>query len=130
VELVMEPIQVSLNVPDDLCEALMCTALEGGIGYWCRPKNILRVSRPNHSAYCGFSAYDAESSEFLGDVTYATIRQGVQRILGGTVKVNKTITGSVLMEVQRWPDEGGVYADADVADAIVQAGLLNEIVYG
>jgi hypothetical protein len=127
---------ITVNVPVKLTEEMMgdimCTALEGGIGYWCAADDIVRKEREggHFFDYASFMATPAEEDdEFLPQVvTYATIAQGVQRILACDPKphVNSTIYAAVGSITQG--DAGGI--DADAADAIIQVGLFGELVYG
>ncbi len=122
----MTAINIKLEVSDALCASVMCTALEGGIGYWCCAGDIKRTDAKDWD-YVSFVAYDAEDNDELhGRVDYTTIALGIERLLSGAVKVRADIRASILADVKE--NEGNI--DSDAADCIVQAGLFNEIVYG
>lgn len=114
----------------------MGTALEGGIGYWCKADIEHGSDDPlNDFYYKSFGAYDTEEfdeddedASYLGNVNYETIALGIERILTGKVKVSSQIVGWILEDVVAGGEAGSI--DADAADCIVQAGLLNEIRYG
>lgn len=127
---------IDINLSDQFCADVMCTALEGGIGYWCVADKIKRAPRSALFDYVSFEACDAEAEgDFNPDitaafqptlVTYDTIRDGIQRILNGSVKIRSDLREQVLGNVL---DEDDVM-DADAADCVVQAGLFNEVRYG
>jgi hypothetical protein len=124
-------ITLTLPVSDDLCADIMCTALEGGIGYWCEARNIKREPQIDGIAqgYICFTAYDAEGSGAFAPrlVDYSTIREGIRRILCGAVKVRSDLRSQVLNAAIN-DDAGAV--DCEGADVIVQAGTLNDITFG
>jgi hypothetical protein len=66
-----------------------------------------------------------------------TIADGIERLLSGQVGVNRAILSAIQADVQEAtsPDPqvrkyAGGNIDADAADAIVQAGIWGELVYG
>lgn len=119
-------VTIDIEISDQSCADIMCTALEGGIGYWCVSDRISRVEN-GVSDYVAFDAYDAEDPDTkFGHVNYDTIRAGIQRILNGTVKIRSDLREQVLTVV----DEERCDIDSEAADCIVQAGLFNELVYG
>lgn len=128
-------ITINVEISDDVAEGIMTTALEGGIGYWCKADITHGADEPLDPRYYeSFVAYDTEEFDEddpdkseLGVVTYDTIRDGIERILSGRVKVRGDLVAQVFTVTRPAGDED---IDADAADCIVQAGLLNEIRYG
>lgn len=122
----MKTITINIEISDDTCADIMCTALEGGIGYWCVADDIRYVG--GDSEYLSFVALDDNDAdaEPFGKVTYDTIRIGIERILLDRVKIRRDLRNQVLSVTN--PDRTDI--DADAADCIVQAGLFNDVVYG
>lgn len=118
------------TLTDDECADILCTALEGGIGYWCQAWDITRRDTNEAEDYVGwayvsFEAHDAEATdEVFGMVDYETVRRGCNLILAGNV-VSPYITQMVFRHFSE--DEA---MDADGADCVVQLGLFGELVYG
>lgn len=125
---------LTIEITDEFCEMVMCTALEGGIGYWCAADKIERVSVDGMHGfdYLSFEAYDAEDPDSsFGKVTYNTIRDGVRRILTpGQGYVSGHIAEATRLDLFGGREKWGTGIDADAADVIVQVGLFNELVYG
>lgn len=128
---------ITVNVPvsDKLCADIMCTALEGGIGYWCAADRIVRTDgNEGDWRYVSFVAYDTENQDDDEEaafkpatVDYSTIRLGLQRILSGEVPIRADLAAQCLT-ITRGEDEADI--DAEAADCIVQAGLLGELMFG
>lgn len=119
------------GVPINHLADILCAALEGGIGYWSCADDIKRVDVPDDAVgwrYESARLFDAEDTDKdLGILTLDTIALGMQRIIRGETKVRTDIRQRVAMMVL---DPENTDYDADDADAIVQAGMFNEIVYG
>lgn len=119
-------IKTKLRVTQEDIDDIMCTALEGGITYWC-----------NHAQVVG---------EYLGEYGHEQIAKG------GTLKLYDAEDGNVYELTQEkllngiklayekgyrkdygWCD--GHYlntcqVDADVADIIIQLALFDDVIYG
>lgn len=127
---------MSIEVTDEQCADIMCTALEGGVGHWCSADGVNRTgTKAERKAgadwdYVSFEAYDAEDGDHLGRVDYGTIRSGVERVLSGAVKVCTEVRDGVLAELSDYRGLAGCRIDADAADCVVQAGLFGEVAYG
>jgi hypothetical protein len=125
-------IVVELDVPEDLCQDLLTTAVEGGSNWLTCHRverdedlNVVRLHKP----------YDVESGEDFSevgityngaDITKETIFLGIQRILSGQVAVNSMQYQWLLSSVV---DPENCNWDADTADLVLQAGMFNEIVF-
>jgi len=122
-------ITVELSIPDQLCKDFLTACVEGGSAYWLACKQVKRDTDLNviRLIGCFDREHDAPGPASWGDATAETIRLGIQRILSGSVKVGSHVARDVLMCVLD-PDYTGW--DAETADCVLQAGLLNEIVYG
>lgn len=105
---------------DDVC----VTAAEGGINYWANGRShTLKGSQ--------FRIVEQEPSEGdtakVFDVTHEAIKLGITRVLNPAFEINAD-TRMDLYRAVVTNDCGHI--DADVADAIVQAAMFNELVYG
>lgn len=124
---------------------IITTALEGGIGYWSVADHYQWVDdagvhvcvRGMHDSDC--VRYGAlavvrvlrDDDEGYEDeqrwITTATIAEGIQRLLDGTVSYPVWAQDELVAAVH---DNDAGMIDSDDADNIVQAALLGEIVYG
>lgn len=104
---------------------ILCTAFEGGIGYWCLADHVTRDAEGNYLALVDCMDVEDHGTKF-GDVTLATIRLGIERIISGAIPIRADLLEDV---ARSWASNEGD-CDADAADCIVQAGLLNNITYG
>lgn len=134
-------ITVQLPVTDELCASILCTALEGGTGYWAAADKIERRDVPaERRAYEGEFEYvsvelsDTEAQDEDDEpafppqvVDYAAIRRGLQRVIAGEVKVRRDLVAACQASVTGG-DGGDI--DADAADVIVQAAMFGELVFG
>jgi len=133
----MTTVTINLEISDQHCADIMCTALEGGIGYWAQSRNIKRCNLPEDAAH-GLRSYEScELAELNDDETdwdwskpmrldYDAIRRGVAAILQH--KDYSRMGTGILRDIVS--DEMGCYIDAGVADCIVQMGVLGEVRYG
>ncbi len=133
-------ILVPMEISDALCASIICTALEGGIGYWCAASKIVRSAKDANGDwnYVSFKAHDTEAAgngygkdaAFHPDVVdYATIRRGIELLFNPSTSVSKDIVSWVLADIKSQPEiEGNI--DADAADVVVQLGLLGIITFG
>lgn len=119
-------IQITYPLTDQLLMDVICTALEGGIGYWCSATDITRTE--DKMNYTSFRAYDDEDDGFLGAVDIYVIATGIRQILNNPNVVCSKATKRALERAVSENDSG--YIDAEVADCIVQMGLFGGIVYG
>ncbi len=105
------------------------TALEGGIGYWSECEEYhwdVDLDDPTD----GFFAvvYDIEDENARYVITEGTIDLGLERLREGKVGLGAYLLGPLMVADLTNGQEGDI--DADGADAVVQAGLFGELVYG
>ena len=117
------------NVDRQALFYLFVTALEGGIGYWSAASAYRWALPTGEPDLDGFYAVVEETEE---DAPVAH-RIDADTILRGLVHFSQPGEGyphvrAVARAVLAGDDE--VDYDAEVADCIVQAGLLGEVVYG
>ena len=119
-------IKTTLKVTEEDIDDIMCTALEGGITYWCNKSKVV--------------------GEYLGEYGHEQIARGGKLIIYDMVEDDKyTLTRQDLLEGIKLAIEEGYYKeygwfngheldtcniDAEVADVIVQMALFGEVVYG
>lgn len=119
-------VTLQLDVTDKLCLDFLTACFEGGSAYWLACKTLERNA--DHDVTKIIGCYDTEDrTTKWPDADAATMRLGIQRILDGSVKVRDDIRSQVLAVVL---DEDDTSWDADTADCVLQAGLLNDITYG
>lgn len=119
-------IATELTVTQEDIDDIMCTALEGGINYWCRKAKVV--------------------GEYLGEYGSEQIARGGKLILDDMVEdqeyelTREDILKGIKMAVEHgyYKDYGwcdGHYldtcnVDANVADVIVQLALFEDVIYG
>lgn len=109
-----------------LLKDTLTTAVEGGIAYWCAAKSIERDK--DHLVLKVVGPFDSEDpTTKWEDITLDVVKRGFERLLDGSVKVNTSTFQTIAAD---WNDPESCAMDAEGADCVVQAGLLNEIVYG
>ena len=117
--------EIRLRVQD--IDDIMCTALEGGINYWCNSAKVV--------------------GEYLGEYASEQIARGGELILHdveGEELYSLTLP-KLTKGIKRWLEEVGIQSeaidrysvyldcgmiDAEDADCIIQYALFDEIIYG
>lgn len=126
-------VHIAFHISDQLCADILCTALEGGIGYWSAADDIVKQTGTDPGCivtdYVSCTLHPAENDEDFEPVVldYAAIRRGIARVLSPGFQVSSLIADYVRRGVAE-NDAGHI--DADAADCIVQAGVLGEITFG
>jgi hypothetical protein len=99
------------------------TAIEGGIGYWSTVSEYKWIDREEDVIATIVEDDDGKEWRIDNDV----ISKGISLILSGGVGVGNRLLKTLEDAVAR-KDLGDI--DSEIADCIVQAGTLGEIVYG
>lgn len=126
---------------------IITTAVEGGTGYWAQVSQyqwldtftfeqpfgkvmvVVGERQGDHTRATLHEMKDDEDgykAEGL-DLTLDAVAVGIHRIVTGKVPINATLRQTIA-RASRENDAGDI--DADGADAIAQAALLGELVYG
>lgn len=119
------PIETTLTVTSEDIDDIMCTALEGGITYWCdaaRPKDKYLGQYVHEQISKGGTLilYNDEYDEKY-ELTREKLLNGIANAhIEGLYPTYFWCNGSIL-------DTCNV--DAEVADTIIQYALFNEIVF-
>lgn len=124
------PLPLNLHITDKVCKDILTTCVEGGSTYWLAAEDLERDEDLNVTKVVGCQDVTGEmpdDNKLWGDATIVTIQTGIQRLLQGSVAVSQEIRQQVFGLVTD-PDYTGW--DAWTADAILQAGLLNDITFG
>ena len=117
-------IKKTFNITDEQLDDIMCTALEGGITYWCDEAKVV--------------------GDYLGEYAHEQIARGGQLILsdseeGKTYELNKEkllkglelyLTNGGDAEIVREGTIDTCEVDAIAADEIVQYALFGDVIYG
>jgi hypothetical protein len=119
-------VTLQLEVSDQLCKDLLTTAFEGGSAYWLACDRVEREPDLAVIRIVGCCDREDDTTKWP-DATLETMREGIRLLLSGEVQVNATTRNNLFTCVVS-PDNGDF--DADDADCVLQAGLLNDIVYG
>jgi hypothetical protein len=119
-------IERQITVTQEDIDDIMCSALEGGINYWCRKAEVVgdylgEYASEQISRGGLLKLYDSEEDE----VYVLTL----EKLLKG---IKQAIEENCYAEYE-WALGDGIdtcQVDADVADCIIQFGLFGEVVYG
>jgi hypothetical protein len=118
-------IQQDIKISNETIDEIMCTALEGGITYWCNEVDVIdgfaegtTYAHEQISRNGKLKLYDCESEETF-TLTREKFLKGLQLFLesGGADHI---ITAHVI-------DTSEI--DADSADAIIQYAIFGETIY-
>ena len=110
-------IKKEYKVSDEDIDDTMCSALEGGITYWCRKVKVV--------------------GEYLGEYASDQISRGGDLILYDAEREDRwTLTLDLFLHGLKLAIEQGYFSgdfddmDAGIADVIVQLALFDEVVFG
>ena len=119
-------VKKNMRVTSEDIDDIMCTALEGGINYWCNKAEVvgeyLGEYASNQISKGGtLILHDAESED--------TWELNIEKLLRG---IELAIEEEYLADYE-WYDADSIdtcQIDADVADAIIQFAIFEEIIFG
>ena len=120
----------TIRVSNEDIDDIVCTALEGGIGYWCYRAEVVgeylgEYASDQISRGGTLKLYDAESDD-VWELTKPKLLEGI----------SKAITNGILIayEWAKFDDEiitlNTYQVDGEVADAIIQYALFGKLVFG
>ena len=124
------PTELVCPISNEDIDDIVCTALEGGIGYWCYRAEVVgeylgEYASDQISRGGTLKLHDAESDDVWSlDKT---------KLLNG---ISLAITNGFLLEYEWAKFENEIITidtcqiDAEVADAIIQYALFDELVFG
>lgn len=102
---------------------IIIAAVEGGIGYW----SIGRGYKWSEDGPTTVEIMEEEEGSTWHLVDRSAIRKGIGLVLSGDMKVHESYADT-LRRAERHNDAGEI--DAELADIIVQAAILGDVVYG
>ena len=118
-------VKKTITITNQDIDDIMCTALEGGINYWCNKVKVVggylgeyaseQISRGGVLVVCPIDQAPC-------DLTKEKLLKGIQRAIDEDVYTN-----------YEWYNTNGIDTcniDADVADFIVQLALFGKVIYG
>jgi hypothetical protein len=123
---------------DKLYHYIFTTAMEGGIGYWFEATSY-RWSKDNKGIDEDYEGYEARGRVYEEDeepciINREMIKRGVERFITKFENTDndyrRAMVNDFKLVIAGRFDADDTDFDADDADAIVQLGLFNEIVYG
>lgn len=125
-----------MNSRTEFLSDIIITAIEGGIGYWssvefykAEERTIVPLAADNvpplHSASTMAVIQDTVDGGVY-EIVPSIIEQGIARLTNGEVSYPDDARGRLIVaDCDNWAGD----IDSDVADDIVQAGLLGELRY-
>lgn len=121
-------VKFNVEVTNQDIDDIMCTALEGGITYWCRKAEVVGGKYLGEYAHEQISRggslmlYDTEISD-KWELTLDKFKQGLQLYLSeNTEAIDGNDAGIYQLDTS--------YIDAYEADEIIQYALFGEVVFG
>lgn len=124
------PLDIRIQVPiGDLIEIINTAYEQNVIGYWGYEYGFAKQAEIEINGFTHNYTYkfeiDYEGEQLTVDVN--TVKQGLERLLNGTVPV----AGRILQDIRDRVAENELPAvDTDAVDVILQAGLFLDIVFG
>lgn len=119
---------ITLPISDELCRNLLTACYEGGSAYWLSCDSVVYTGHDTDEY--GVSeikgCFDGENDDKFGDADFDTMRKGIALLVAPNADISSTIRDNILGCLVD-PDHDW---DADDADAVLQFGLLGELVYG
>lgn len=127
-------ITATREVSHDFLAGIIITAVEGGINYWAAiteysPEGWSDDSKMPETIHAKVQEHteDDEVSQKPQLLDTFAVAKGIERILTHQVPIADYIEGYIW---QGLSNEDAGHIDAEAADCIVQAALLNELRYG
>lgn len=119
-------VKKNMRVTSEDIDDIMCTALEGGINYWCNEAEVVgeylgEYASEQISKGGTLILHDAESED--------TWELNLEKLLRG---IELAIEEEYLADYE-WYDADSIdtcQIDTDVADAIIQFAIFEEIIFG
>lgn len=127
-------ITVQTYVADSVLASVLTTALDPGYGgslYWAEARRYRdhKFDGDSIGFWIKAEVRDVEAgSKAWRTVNLDTVAKGIERVLGGGIKLAPEYLAQV--SALLGPDADGGEVDALGADVILQAGLLGDVVYG
>ena len=115
-----------IKVTEEDIDDIMCSALEGGINYWCRKAEVVceylgEYASEQISRGGSLNLYDAEEDEVY-ELTLENLLKGIQLAVEGNYYEDyEWVLGDGLDVCQ---------VDAEVADVIIQLALFDDVIFG
>lgn len=121
------PVEQQIKVTTSDIDDIMCAALEGGICYWCGRAEVVgeylgEYASEQISRGGTLKLYDCEDMNEVYELDRSKLLKGIKKAFEeGYYSEYEWCNGTVIDTCQ---------VDADVADAIVQIAIFDEVVYG
>ena len=110
---------------------VIVTAVEGGIGYWAYTRNYTfeyadNLKKDRDLAFASAEVREGDKPEWH-ELSPDVVEAGITKLLAGTLGLHRSLLGT-LYTANLYNDAWEI--DSELADCIVQAALLGEIIYG
>jgi len=121
-------VEFEVVVTNEDIDDIMCSALEGGINYWCCKAEVIGEYLGEYGSEQISRGGMLKLHDLEEDAVYELTKE---KFLKGLEKYLKKPTYLDILEFKGQEvrlDTG--YADAEVADVIIQYALFNDVIYG
>lgn len=116
--------EFKVRITDEDIDDIMCSALEGGITYWCSEAEVKGEYGSEQISRGGILLlHDIEEPEFY-ELTKEKLLKGIMMYLANPTH------SDVLEMVDHELRLDTSYVDADVADCMIQYALFDDIIFG
>lgn len=124
--------KATVKVNAEQVQNIICTALEGGIGYWAGVDNSKEdfKDKPKEIPLCDWVTILLLDGRIVYFFEADTGEMDAEDLQYKELTLDKLIEGVRLNHVNRPHDNDLDNMDASTADCIIQYALFNEIVYG
>lgn len=144
---------ITISKRDQFLTDILCTAVEGGIGYWSQCSDYAwseRFSRDERGVTLYVDAHDVNATDILAEsdldevetfggtvevhrfrVTLDHIANGINTVASGEGGVNSGYVKLALLAAIEGQEElVECDIDSDAADIFLQAGVFGKVIYG
>jgi len=121
-------VELEVVVTDKDIDDIVCTALEGGITYWCDETKVIGDYLGEHASDQISRGGKLKLYDYEGEAEHILTKE---KFFDGVKRYCKTPTAcNVLEQIDGQLRIDTCQVDANVADAIIQYALFEDVIYG
>jgi hypothetical protein len=117
-------VTTTIELTDQDCADIICTAIEGGINTWATVKYVTTVTLEDGPAYrTATILYDDplnSNNRRSARITYDTVSEGITKLVNDD-NLRDAYLAIIVAGIEN--------IDANIADVIIQMGVFNEVVF-
>jgi len=126
---------VEVTVENARVAGLLCTAFEGGVGYWCRimgyrePSERRAVLSPDDGRIVRYADYPLTGGAAVCRLSEEETDEGYSPLVLDRAAIQRGLALMPQVAPRHWADFLDENEDAETGDVFVQLCLLGEVVY-